>query len=407
MLLRSAPVAVGIAADGKTLGGFAVKYGDIAPRFGERIEPGAFERRASPLVLRLQHDPQRPIADSGGSLTVVDSAEGLRVSTPLREGSAELDLVRRGTLRGLSVEMEVRRERREGGLRVIEAADLLGVGLVDTPAYPTSAVELRQLPARPVEIPEVVPSLPPAIPGPVLPVRTKDAIANAVATKLAQDWQRRPVTPEPSGVAIRGMIPFGTTLGCECLGPDCDADQVNFADPAFDALGEAESREDVLLVLGNFRHPLGSIREGTLIVNKAAEGLFVEVENAPDTTAFRDLIAAQSAKPATIRPIWRPSLSEFAVRQGIAYVTAASVRGFVLGPTDTVGWPAAQLVPAAAVAAGAGPLAAGAATLAARNPELLDWLWQKVRDALDLGDAADVPALPPAADPVRGVLPWL
>ena len=41
------------------------------------------------------------------------------------------------------MEFHALEERAENGIRVIERAELVGVGLVDTPAYPASKAEVR------------------------------------------------------------------------------------------------------------------------------------------------------------------------------------------------------------------------------------------------------------------------
>ena len=49
---------------------------------------------------------------------------------------------------GLSVEFRALAERREGGLRVIEAAELRGIGIVRSPSYEDSRVEARRQQGR-------------------------------------------------------------------------------------------------------------------------------------------------------------------------------------------------------------------------------------------------------------------
>ena len=120
---------------GRTLTGTAIRYGDISPDFAERFEAGAFgEVRA--VDLNLQHDPGL-IVVRGATLT--DGPRELSVRAELPSGSAALALVRRRALNGFSVEFRARRERRDAaGVRVVEAADLIGLALVDRPAYPGS-----------------------------------------------------------------------------------------------------------------------------------------------------------------------------------------------------------------------------------------------------------------------------
>ena len=138
---RSAPLEVRVA--GRTLTGEAIPYGEQARDRAEMFRQGSVEL-LEPVTLNLQHDPERRIASTAdGSLRVSDGLEALRLEADLREGSAELALVRRGALTGLSSEFYAIRETRgAGGLRVIERAAVPAFGLVDRGSYRTS-VELR------------------------------------------------------------------------------------------------------------------------------------------------------------------------------------------------------------------------------------------------------------------------
>ena len=139
--------------DGRTLRGVAVEYGDTAklPFGEERIEAGAFGALGD-VILNAYHDRAAPLARTGGAgLTLADSAERLAFAADLpetREADDVLTLVRRGVVRGASVEMRVTGQRFEGGVRVIERAQLSAIGIVDTPAYPASEIEARRA-ARP------------------------------------------------------------------------------------------------------------------------------------------------------------------------------------------------------------------------------------------------------------------
>jgi len=144
---RRERVATGLEArrEGRTLAGRVLEFGDVSPSHRERFEgldvPG-------PVSLNLDHDPLRGVAYApGGGLVLVRDARGLSMRAdvpPTPAGELALHGVLSGRYRGLSVEFVARRERREGGLRVVERADLYGVGLVRNPSYPASSVEARQ-----------------------------------------------------------------------------------------------------------------------------------------------------------------------------------------------------------------------------------------------------------------------
>ena len=118
---------------GRTLTGIAIRYGDVSPDFRERFESGAFGEVGA-VDLNLQHDPG-VILVRGATLT--DGPRELAVTATLADGSAALALVRRRALNGFSIEFRAMRERRDpSGIRVVEAADLTGLALVDRGAYP-------------------------------------------------------------------------------------------------------------------------------------------------------------------------------------------------------------------------------------------------------------------------------
>lgn len=134
--------------EGRRLSGVAVRYGDVAPGFEERFEPGAFgDVDRADVVLNVQHDRGRPLARTGGGgLSLEDAGDALRMAATLpvtREADDTLALVRAGVLRGLSVEFRPLQERSEGGVRIVERAALSGLAVVDRPAYPASTVAAR------------------------------------------------------------------------------------------------------------------------------------------------------------------------------------------------------------------------------------------------------------------------
>ena len=145
--------------DGRTLEGTLVAYGEVAPGRGERIDPGAFGDLSNvDAILNVQHDRARPLARSGAGLELRDSGEALTVSATLpqtREADDTLALVKAGVLRGMSAEFYVRDAHLDPqGVEVVTAAELVGIGVVDRPAYPSATVEARdQRPAEDVGLP--------------------------------------------------------------------------------------------------------------------------------------------------------------------------------------------------------------------------------------------------------------
>ncbi|MCY4120925.1 MAG: HK97 family phage prohead protease [Acidobacteria bacterium] len=128
----------------RTLSGVALRYGDVATVNGqrERFEPRAFGAALPALALTLQHDPGVVLVPADG-LALADTDRELHVRADLPAGSAVIQLVERGALHGFSVEFRSVRERREADVRVIEAAELAGLSLVDRGAYPASRPEVR------------------------------------------------------------------------------------------------------------------------------------------------------------------------------------------------------------------------------------------------------------------------
>ena len=139
----------------RTIEGTALRYGDVATLpWGdkERFEPGAFGNvNRADVILNFNHNRSQPLARTGGAgLEVTDSMAELAVRAVLPDTTAANDaltLVRAKVMRGLSIEFKIEEYRIEGmkpGKRgsdetmVIEKAKLVGVAVVDRPAYPAS-----------------------------------------------------------------------------------------------------------------------------------------------------------------------------------------------------------------------------------------------------------------------------
>lgn len=275
-------------ASGREITGTAVRYGDVArlPWGRERVQPGAFGEGVAraDVLLNLQHDRGQPLARTGGGgLTLTDSPEALTVRASLpatRLGDDTLALVRGNVLRGLSVEMRVTGERPEGGVRVVERAKLVGIGIVDRPAFPASEIEARQ--AR--------------------------------------------------GRAIRGKVNLGKPLACRCR-KNCN--RIIIEPEAFDtALAEAASgnREITGFLSGHFDTPLASVSAGTLRIRRAGSVLNVTIARLTDTGPVRDWYASLGAARYYFRPYFPDDQSTFRVEGTTARFSEADLRAIEIAP---------------------------------------------------------------------------
>ena len=272
-----------LRADGRRLSGVAIRYGDTAtlPWGEERIAAAAFAPIGD-VILNASHDRSSPLARTGGGgLELVDTAESLTIRAELpatRAADDVLELVRRGVMRGLSVEFRAVAERMEGGARVIERARLSGIGVVDTPAYPESEVEARRRGAR-------------------------------------RTW-------------VRGGILYGVEAHCECLTGDCS--RVLFRPKA---LGPAEGG-DVLALTGRASEAVGSSRAGTLTLRNTDDALEWDLDRAGRDTAagqtLRDL--AQAKVPVYARPLLDDDASTFTEAGKVRTYSKAVVRALLLKP---------------------------------------------------------------------------
>ena len=130
-----------LRAEGRRLEGIVLKYEETSPSHRERFLPGAFSLDpGTTRWLDYRHDRTRVLAHTeGGGLTLRDSPEALLLEAelpalPLSERA--LDEIASGTLSGLSIEFNSIQESRDGEIRVVEKADLAGIGLVASPSYP-------------------------------------------------------------------------------------------------------------------------------------------------------------------------------------------------------------------------------------------------------------------------------
>ncbi len=149
------------AADGGLIEGIVMPYtreANIAGAFRESVDAGAFGQ-INDVILNLMHDHREPLARTeGGGLTLEDGADRLFLRADIPEYRGDVrDQVKRRILRGFSVEMEVKAEDwPTPDRRVIRAATLWNIGLVDRPAYSEATAAIAK---RAKEACRVVPRL--------------------------------------------------------------------------------------------------------------------------------------------------------------------------------------------------------------------------------------------------------
>ena len=267
---------------GRRLSGTAIRYGDVAqlPWGRERIEARAFAPIGD-VLLNGYHDRTTPLARTGAGLTLADSDSELsmRADLPETQGASDvLALVRAGVLRGLSIEFRATQERNEGDLRIIERAELVGVGVVDSPAYPASTVEARRRGPR-------------------------------------RTW-------------IRGGVRYGVEAICDCLQGDCN--KVVFRPKALEVLPGS----DVVATVGRMTEAVGSTKGTTLRIRETAREMQWELDQAArDTMAGRQLTdLAQARVEIYGRPLIDDARSQFTEAGQVRTYTQAAMTALLLKP---------------------------------------------------------------------------
>ena len=282
-----------LRAEGRTLHGLAMPYGEVSPSHRERFLPGSL-RPVDDVYLNIQHDLSQTIAWRGAGLSLADSADGLRIEagpfprTPIH--NAVLADVNAGKLRGVSVEFRAQRERTDPqtGIRVIEAAALKGFGLVPDPSYPSARV-------------------------------------TEVRARI--------------GGRISGRANLGRPVSCRCR-TGCDSIQIE-PDAMDAALAEAEAgtRQIHAFFSGRYDRPLASVGAG-LTLRRTGDALEVSIDGIPDTQDSRDWLetVGEGAGFYAIRPYFPDDQSIFRKDGRTAVFSEADLRAIeiaaVTGPTE-------------------------------------------------------------------------
>ena len=134
--------------------GTLMRYGTAGERGRETFAPGALRWPANGIRIDLGHG-SAPLAGRSAQPPIMravpvlsDDGAEVRIDAPLPDTQAARDLATLMRMSppaysGLSVEFHAVRSGYRGGRRVIADALLNGAGLVDTPSYADTAVEVR------------------------------------------------------------------------------------------------------------------------------------------------------------------------------------------------------------------------------------------------------------------------
>ena len=274
---------------GRTLAGPALVYGDISPEHRERFLPGAFGP-APRAPLNIQHDRAMMILKAG-AYALEDSPRALEVRAELPADSAAIKLVQRGALNGFSIEFKAVRESREGAMRVIERAVLVGVAVVDLPSFPGSVAEVRARGGR--------------------------------GGRLG---------------SVRGRIPANKRVECRCGPGDCT--EALFESGALDGTMDRKRQRDVLAVVGEYANAIGSAKRRSVRFWGDRDGGLNVAVDIPNTERGRALIETMdTAADVYARPVIDADASDFVREGALIRYKDAEVRGVTIGATDAAdGW---------------------------------------------------------------------
>lgn len=274
-----------------------MRYGEISPSHRERFEPGSL-RMAEAVHLDLHHDVERAVAwHPGGGLALDNGRDALTLRAelpPIPAADRALAEIRAGKVGGLSIEFRALKERREGGIRVVEDAVLSGIGIVRSPSYGGSRVEAR----------------------------------------------RR------SGRTIRARIPANQSVECRCSGAQC-----KFAKMAAEGMQDAfdkafrQFEHEVIAGFGSYDMPLASASSGTLRGRILDNGDGQVEIDLPDDSNGAATVAAHEAAGVIVRPHIDAADAVSTVEGDTRIYEVMPIRAFLVSATDArSGWPEPKIV---------------------------------------------------------------
>ena len=290
---------VEIRSEGRRLIGTPMVYGDISESHKERFESGSI-RLADAVVLNREHNAMQAVAwHPDGGLELRDGPDALEMIAslpPIPAADRAIEDVKSGRVDGLSVEFHSIEERTESGIRVIEQAHLVGVGLVRSPSYSGARAEVR----------------------------------------------RR------SGFTMRARIPANRKVACRCSGVTCKFARItgeamdNMIKEAF----EEVSRETVAGFGSYSSMPLGSTSRGTVRGRILPDGDGEIDIDLPDDATGRAVLAANESAGVISRPVIDADLAE-SIQEGDTMIyTKSPIRAVSVSATDQrEGWPDVEIIP--------------------------------------------------------------
>lgn len=272
---RTHESGVRIRAEGRTITGTVVQYGDVAERTAEgpeRILRGALSWDA--LAFTIAHRDSEVIAFlPGGGLRLRETETALELTCEAPRtapGEKALRGIAAGTFGGLSLGFKCLRERTEGGVNIVEAGMIDHVSLVRSPAYSQSSVRLRR----------------------------------------AAGKSRR-----KRGYWARGTVRTGKPLPCECVkGRDGQGPCiVQFERSAFDSMIDDPRKIPATTGTMGADDLLGDTSSGAVEFDVAADGA-LEVYLMPpvrQTPAGAAIAAILATSPPSVRPLLDQSKSDY------------------------------------------------------------------------------------------------
>ena len=241
----------------------------------ERIEPSAFDPVPASVPLNMMHVDDA-IVSTEAALTA--SEHDIRLVAHLDGPMAAVAerMLARGSLKGLSASyFDIDRQDRNG-LSVVHRGYLFAAAVVDSPTFPSAKVQMR------------------------------------------------------IGELVEGRIPVGQPLPCRCVSGDCE--RVEYEPGAF--TDSINSPDEVLVVLGDFKRPLGSQRRGTAQLAEAPDGGLQLRFALPDNAAGRELLENSPIADMVLRPLVDDDQSEFEDRDGVRRYQNAFLRALTVVATD-------------------------------------------------------------------------